>query len=166
WFHDWQPKIVQYISPQVWASRPGRVYQIARDYDLLLSIFPFEKEWYARRVPQLRVEFVGHPMIDRYGTAPAPEFNRASDQRPLVDERLSVLLLPGSRRSELARHLPVLKGALTMMRTVLPNLRARMVLPNEALHKQAVASNLPADVEIQMGGLAAALRDCTVAIAS
>src|SRR4051794_28127170 len=43
WFHDWRPKIIQYVSPQVWASRESRVYQVARDYDLLLSIFPFEK---------------------------------------------------------------------------------------------------------------------------
>ena len=67
WFHDWNPKIIQYVSPQVWASREGRAYQMARDYDLVLSIFPFEKEWYAKRVPQLRVEFVGHPIVDRYG---------------------------------------------------------------------------------------------------
>src|ERR1700760_1766144 len=56
---NWNPKIIQFISPQVWASRPGRARRLAEDYDLLLTIFPFEKEWYARRVPQLRVEFVG-----------------------------------------------------------------------------------------------------------
>src|SRR2546421_1543436 len=43
WFHDWAPKIIQYASPQVWASRSGRAYQMARDFDLLLSIIPFEK---------------------------------------------------------------------------------------------------------------------------
>ena len=57
WFHDWDPKIVQYVSPQVWASREGRADQLARDCDLLLSIIPFEKEWYARRTPNLRVDF-------------------------------------------------------------------------------------------------------------
>ena len=62
---SWNPKIVQFVSPQVWASRPGRANRLAADYDLLLSIFPFEKDWYARRVPKLRVEFVGHPMLDR-----------------------------------------------------------------------------------------------------
>src|SRR6266704_744940 len=67
WFHDWNPKIVQYVSPQVWASREGRGRKMARDYDLLLSIFPLEKEWYAKRVPGFRVEFVGHPIVERYG---------------------------------------------------------------------------------------------------
>src|ERR1017187_10049963 len=62
----WNPKIIQFVSPQVWASRPGRANLLAADYDLLLSIFPFEKDWYAKRVPKLRVEFVGHPMIGRF----------------------------------------------------------------------------------------------------
>ena len=65
-FSKWNPKIVQFVSPQVWASRPGRADRLAADYDLLLSIFPFEKDWYAQRVPKLRVEFVGHPMVGRF----------------------------------------------------------------------------------------------------
>jgi lipid-A-disaccharide synthase len=64
----WNPKIVQFVSPQVWASRPGRADLLAADYDLLLSIFPFEKDWYARRAPKLRVEFVGHPMVGRFNS--------------------------------------------------------------------------------------------------
>jgi lipid-A-disaccharide synthase len=72
WFHCWNPKLIQYVSPQVWASREGRAYQIARDYDLLLSIIPFERAWFAKRVPGFRVEFVGHPMVDRYRGAPPP----------------------------------------------------------------------------------------------
>ena len=65
---NWKPKIVQYVSPQVWASRPGRAKDMARDFDLLLTIFAFEKPWYAERVPEFRVEFVGHPAIDRFST--------------------------------------------------------------------------------------------------
>jgi hypothetical protein len=64
-FTPWNPRIVQFVSPQVWASRPGRAYTIAATHDLLLCIFPFEKAWYRQRVPGLRVEFVGHPMIGR-----------------------------------------------------------------------------------------------------
>ena len=65
-FHNWSPRIVYFVSPQVWASRPARAQQLERDVDLLLSIFPFEKAWYARRATRLPVEFVGHPMIDRH----------------------------------------------------------------------------------------------------
>ncbi|MGA2662165.1 MAG: hypothetical protein ABSH34_32195, partial [Verrucomicrobiota bacterium] len=72
WFHDWAPKLIQYVSPQVWASREGRAYRMARDYDLLLSIIPFESAWFAKRVPGFRVQFVGHPMVERYRQAPPP----------------------------------------------------------------------------------------------
>src|SRR5579859_2621299 len=67
WFHDWNPRIIQYVSPQVWASRETRAYQMAEDFDLLLSVVPFEPEWYAARVPKLAVQFIGHPMVDWYG---------------------------------------------------------------------------------------------------
>src|SRR5471030_1097375 len=97
-FSNWNPKIVQFVSPQVWASRPGRADKLARDYDLLLSIFPFEKAWYAKRVPQLRVEFVGHPMVER--SQKSEVRSQKSESTPIV------LLLPGSRKSELQRHLP------------------------------------------------------------
>ena len=102
WFHDWAPKIIRYVSPQVWASREGRAYQMARDHDLLLSIIPFEKAWYAKRVPRLRVEFVGHPLLDRYASAQSRMRNARTSSSP------SILLLPGSRPDELKRHLPVM----------------------------------------------------------
>ena len=84
----WYPKIIQFVSPQVWASRPGRANRLAADYDLLLSIFPFEKDWYAQRVPELRVEFVGHPMVGRFAqglTSPRGSNDKSgsSGTRPL-----------------------------------------------------------------------------------
>jgi lipid-A-disaccharide synthase len=161
WFHDWKPKIIQYVSPQVWASREGRAYQMARDYDAVLSIFPFEKDWYAKRVPQLRVEFVGHPNAERFGEWQVASGVRRGDKgKPLL------LLLPGSRTSELARHLPVMLEALVLIRAQLQNLRARMVLPNETLVRQAKALRLPVALEVQVGGLPESLREADVAIAS
>lgn len=158
WFHDWRPKLIQYVSPQVWASREGRAYQMARDYDLVLSIFPFEREWYAKRVPRLRVEFVGNPLMDRYAGFALRRTQRQG--APLV------VLLPGSRTGELARHLPVLIGALGIMREQLPGLRARMVLPNETLAEKAKAFGILDYLEVQVGGLPEALSEATVAIAS
>ena len=80
----WNPKIIQYISPQVWASRPGRADKMAKDIDLLLAIFPFEKDWYAARVPELPVKFIGHPIIDRYAGAPAAARRGAKDRKSVV----------------------------------------------------------------------------------
>jgi len=159
-FLKWEPKIIQFVSPQVWASRPGRANKLERDYDLLLSIFPFEKEWYARRVPKLRVEFVGHPMLGRYPSLAGAKSKDASVGTP----KLEILLLPGSRRSELQRHLPPMLNALSLMQEKLPSAVARMVLPNESLLQ--LAKSLGADVEIQIGDLPQALARADIAIAS
>jgi lipid-A-disaccharide synthase len=162
WFHDWNPKLIQYVSPQVWASREGRAYQLARDYDLLLSIFRFEQEWYAKRVPAFSVEFVGNPIAERYDhvkPAAAPV-----SSGPLASPM--VLLLPGSRPSELKRHLPILVEALKLMQAAHVSLRARVVLPSESLGERARAVGLPASVELQIGNLHKALGQADVALAS
>jgi lipid-A-disaccharide synthase len=186
WFHDWNPRIIQYVSPQVWASREGRARQMARDYDLLVSIFPFEKEWYAQRVPQLRVEFVGHPIVERYAdSAVAGCRLQVAGSRSVRSEAVPavsslphggtsagepssplVLLLPGSRANELRRHVPVMIGALEAMRATIPELRARMVLADENLLEQAKLFGLPVHLERRVGGLPEALTEADVAIAS
>jgi lipid-A-disaccharide synthase len=156
---DWRPKIVQFVSPQVWASRPGRADWLARDYDLLLSIFPFEKDWYARRAPKLRVEFVGHPLVGRWTVG---THNRApSDAAHRIP---TLLLLPGSRRSEWQRHLPVMRDALKAVREQRPDVKAKMVLPDESLRSLAQASG--AGVEMQIGHLPEALAAADAALAS
>jgi lipid-A-disaccharide synthase len=91
-------KVIYYISPQLWAWHAGRAKQIERDVDLMLTIFPFEKDWYARRAPKLRVEFVGHPMIDRFASEP-----KATTREPNL-----LALLPGSRAREVEKIFPVL----------------------------------------------------------
>jgi lipid-A-disaccharide synthase len=159
WFHSWNPRIVQYVSPQVWASRAGRAYQIARDYDQLLSILPFEAGWYASRVPSLPVKFVGNPLVDRFDKMPKIHETRLPGAAPRV------LLLPGSRAGELKRHLPVVCGALQILRRSLPDLVARMILPNEALAARARDFAGGEKIEISMGGLREALMQSDAAIA-
>jgi lipid-A-disaccharide synthase len=167
-FSKWNPKIVQFVSPQVWASRPGRADLLAADYDLLLSIFPFEKDWYAQRTSQLRVEFVGHPMVGRFnseGRVPrAPDSENLGTRGARPSE---VLLLPGSRKGELQRHLPVMLGAIKLIREELPDARVKMVLPDEELKNLAgKLFTLPEDWEIQLGNLPQALAGADAAIAS
>ena len=161
-FHNWNPKIVQFVSPQVWASRPRRADAMARDFDLLLGLFPFEQSWYARRLPDFRVEFVGHPIVDRFagampGSADAPA--RPPGAMPLV------VLLPGSRVGELKRHVPVMLEA---ARRIAARQTARfvMVLPDDRL--AVLARGLGADghrVELRVGELTTALGDATLALA-
>ena len=150
------PKIVQYVSPQVWASRPSRADKMAQDFDLLLCLFPFEKEWYARRVPRFRVEWVGHPMFDRAKAAAREEGTEPT-----------VVLLPGSRRGELKRHLPVIVEAAELI-AAKQKTRFKMVAPSEemAALARSCASAGTAKIEIQTGGLDAALSMASIAIAS
>ncbi len=164
WFHDWDPKIIQYVSPQVWASREGRARQMAKDYDLVLSILPFEKDWYATHTPQLKVQFVGHPILDRYG-AEVSLLKRERRSGEDLQRSPRILLLPGSRPGELRRHLPVMCGAVEILRGSVPGLTARMVLPNPSLVAQARDSGLVRNMDIQEG-LAQALPQADVAIAS
>jgi lipid-A-disaccharide synthase len=159
-FLNWDPRIVQYVSPQVWASRPSRAHQLERDVDLLLSIFPFEKEWYARCAPGLRVEFIGHPIVDRYGSHREEFLAKWSSVTPVL------LLLPGSRDSELKRHLPVMLAAAQKMQNQ-GAVFLRMVLPTERLAKLAEPKTMALpQLHVQTGNLAESLAAATVAIAS
>ncbi len=103
WLHRQGVPVIYYISPQLWAWRSYRAHSVARDVDLLLSILPFEKDWYAAR-GITNVEYVGHPLAGEvrpsYGRE---EFCRRNDLDP---GRPVVALLPGSRHKELVRILP------------------------------------------------------------
>jgi lipid-A-disaccharide synthase len=94
---------------------------MARDFDLLLCLFPFEKDWYARHVP----EFASSSSAIRCLTdIPPPSANPS--QVPVV------LLLPGSRRAELKRHLPVILGAARLIAARQPA-RFKLVAPSEGM---------------------------------
>jgi lipid-A-disaccharide synthase len=91
-------KVIYYISPQLWAWHASRAKQIERDVSLMLCIFPFEKDWYAKRAPKLRVEFVGHPFAEKI----------KAEVGSIEREKKLVLLLPGSREREVAKIFPIM----------------------------------------------------------
>jgi len=108
WLHRRGVPVIYYISPQLWAWRSYRVHGVQRDVDLLLSILPFEQEWFAAR-GMTQVTYVGHPLTGevrpRYDRG---EFCRRNDLDP---SRPIVALLPGSRHKELVRILPSMLDA-------------------------------------------------------
>jgi lipid-A-disaccharide synthase len=132
-------KVIYYISPQLWAWRPRRINRIKRDIDLLLSILPFEAEWFrARGVDQ--VEFVGHPLAGevkaRFGRE---EFCR---QHGLNPAQPIISFLPGSRRKELQRILPPMLAAIQRLKTARPDVQCVVVVaPSRTIEetKQLVA---------------------------
>ena len=103
--------VLYYIGPQVWAWRRGRVRKVARRVDRLAVVFPFEAELYA---PHLRdVEFVGHPLLDRVRVTRGREETLAA--HGLDPARRVVVLLPGSRLSEIDHLLPHLLEAVRLL---------------------------------------------------
>jgi lipid-A-disaccharide synthase len=99
--------VLYYVSPQVWAWRESRLGQIRRDVDRMAVLFPFEVDFY--RGHGMRVDFVGHPLVEEMDLEGPPEEEGAFQRRLGLDPaRPVVALFPGSRAGELARHWPLL----------------------------------------------------------
>ncbi len=92
--------VLYYISPQIWAWRPGRVKRIRKLVDHLAVILPFEEEFY--RGYTVPVTFVGHPLMDTLTSPQNKALNRPTQDHPVIG------FLPGSRDGEIARHLPIM----------------------------------------------------------
>lgn len=121
--------VVYYVSPQLWAWRPRRMRTMQRDVERVLVIFPFEEAIY--RNAGVDVRFVGHPLIDLVQGARSREvFLRETGLTPGAP---TVALMPGSRRNELERIVPVMAEAM-------PRIRARVP---EVQFTVACAPNLP-----------------------
>ncbi len=100
------------VAPQVWAWREGRVKTIARLVDQLFCLFPFEEAWFRER--GVNATYIGHPLASMVHTST----NRAEflERHGLPANRKLISLLPGSRRGEAARHLPILLETIALLR--------------------------------------------------
>jgi lipid A disaccharide synthetase len=99
--------IVDYVSPQLWAWRPGRARTMLGYVDHVLGLLPFEPEEY-RKLGGPPCSYVGHPLIEQLGSLrPNAEEQKRRDAEPPV-----LLVLPGSRRSEIRHHIEVFGAAL------------------------------------------------------
>ncbi|GMU59401.1 MAG: lipid-A-disaccharide synthase [Myxococcaceae bacterium] len=134
--------VVAYVAPMVWAWREGRTKTIARRYDRLLCILPFEEQFLRER--GVNAVYVGNPVVDQVPPVAEPaHFRRALG----LDERTPVLaVLPGSRRSEIARILPTLVKICQQVATQRPAVKLVLPvapgLPNELLAKHFEGSGL------------------------
>ncbi|MCG6551585.1 MAG: lipid-A-disaccharide synthase [Candidatus Magnetominusculus sp. LBB02] len=124
-------KVLYYVSPQVWAWRMGRIKKVARRSDIIAAILPFEPEIYAKE--NVYCEFVGHPIAEELKNHPV---DKAAVRREFsIDgSRPVVGILPGSRGSELRRHLPVLIDAVKILKVRHPEFQYLMpIAPNLAV---------------------------------
>ena len=104
--HEKGFKVFYYISPQVWAWKRGRIRKIKKSVDKMLVILPFEEEFYKRY--GVNVTYVGNPLLDelaKFGTANRSMFLRRNS---LGEKREIIALLPGSRKQEVKRMLPIM----------------------------------------------------------
>jgi lipid-A-disaccharide synthase len=137
--------IVYYVSPQLWAWRPGRMETMKTYVDRVLVIFPFEEALY--REAGVDVQFVGHPLVDLAKAGqPRESFLH---ERGLVPSAPTVALLPGSRKNELDRTVPVMAGAIPLIRAQVPD--AQFVVAcapamGDSLFAPLVADDLDANV--------------------
>ena len=102
-------EIIYYILPQVWASRPKRVEKLEKYCDKLLGILPFEVDYY----PNKKAQYIGHPLLDEIKV----NYTASSD---------SISFMPGSRRSEISRLLPLFK----IVREKLAEKQAVLIVPS------------------------------------
>jgi len=134
-------KLVYYISPQVWAWKKGRVKKMAKLLDLMICIFPFEKEFYEKS--GLKTIFAGHPLIDSLA-----ERRKAPCER----EAKLIALLPGSREREIAKVFPPMLDSAKELLAQNPDYRfatsgATPVL-TDLLKKMVSESGLTANFEV------------------
>jgi lipid-A-disaccharide synthase len=94
-------RVVYYIAPQVWAWKENRVKSMKECIDLMLVILPFEKEYFKNKW-NWEVEYVGHPLVEETEAAIARKHTDRFSEKPVV------ALLPGSRKQEISKKLPVM----------------------------------------------------------
>jgi len=100
---------MHYVAPSVWAWRPGRAKKIAKLYDHLLTILPFEPPYFEKE--GLKATFIGHSVVESGADAgDGPGFRKQHEFS--ADDKL-LMMLPGSRRGEVTRHLPIFEKAVS-----------------------------------------------------
>lgn len=125
-------KTVQYVSPSVWAWRQGRVHGIKQSIDLVLCLFPFEKVFYERY--EVPAAFVGHPLAKQL---PLENPIQIAKQQLGIDENQKhIALLPGSRKGEVERLLPMLLGAANILHGKHPDIQFLIPAINDARKQQ------------------------------
>ncbi|MDS7944910.1 lipid-A-disaccharide synthase [Acinetobacter sp. V110_1] len=125
-------KTVQYVSPSVWAWRQGRVHGIKQSIDLVLCLFPFEKVFYERY--EVPAAFVGHPLAKQLPLENPIQI--AKQQLGLNENQKHIALLPGSRKGEVERLLPMLLGTANILHKKYPDIQFLIPAINDARKQQ------------------------------
>ncbi len=104
--------IICYVAPTVWAWRQGRAKKMSKYFNYLLSVIPFEVNFFEKY--GLKTTYVGHPFIEKVKKIDDKNF---SNQLDLLNGDKTIIFLPGSRRSEIERHSPIMSQAIEYLRS-------------------------------------------------
>ena len=138
-------RTVNYVAPQVWASRSYRTRQMAKDFDLVLALFPFEVPFL--KSYGLSAEFVGHPVIERAARMTGGAALRA--RLGVGAEAPLLALLPGSRSNEIRFILPVFREAVALLAARIPRLVTLLpTVPHVAAKVKAATADWPTVLHI------------------
>jgi lipid-A-disaccharide synthase len=138
-------KTVNYVAPQVWASRAYRAKAMARYFDLILALFPFEVPFFQKY--GLKAAFVGHPVIERRTRMTGGDKFRAEHGIGMDVPLLA--LLPGSRTSEIRFIFPLFRQAVTLLASRIPGLITVLpTLPHVAAKVREAAKDWPTPLHI------------------
>ncbi|MDG2248403.1 MAG: lipid-A-disaccharide synthase [Paracoccaceae bacterium] len=135
--------IAHYVAPSVWAWRPNRAKKISEFVDHILALFPFEPRYF--RDVGIKCDFVGHPIVTE-SLADEESVAEFKNEYSLADDPI-ILCLPGSRKSEIDRLMPVFGETLEKFSNILPS--ARFVLPstpNIYEYSKKYLGSMPKDV--------------------
>jgi len=138
-------RTVNYVAPQVWASRSYRAKRMAHDFDLVLALFPFEVPFLKRY--GLRAEFVGHPVIERAARMTGGAALRA--RLGIATDAPLLTLLPGSRSNEIRFILPEFRSAVALLAQRIPGLVTVLpTIPHVAAKVAAATAEWPTKLHI------------------
>ena len=141
-------KTVHYVSPTVWAWREKRIFKIAKATNLVLSIFPFEKQVYDNQ--KIPCEFVGHTMAD--DIAIKPDKQKARHALQLKENEIVLAVLPGSRKREVDTLIDVFMQSCLLLKSDIKSLKVLIPVVNRQRKEQVdeyIQSHRP-DLSIQV----------------
>jgi lipid-A-disaccharide synthase len=118
-------KLVHIVAPSVWAYKEGRAKKYSKVYDKLLALLPFEPPYFTKY--GLSTEFIGYPVLEQDFYAKSRELRHEFN---IADNEKIIAITPGSRKSEISRHMPIIREALDMLATI-HKLTAIFVQPSD-----------------------------------
>ena len=146
--------VIYYISPQVWASRPGRIKTIKEYIHQMIVVFRFEEEFYKKY--GVKVKFVGHPLLDI--TKPSLSRHEFYNRFSLYENKITIALLPGSRNQEIKNILPIMLKAASLMHQKIPLLQ--FVIAKSSQVEWGIYNRLTAGTDLDLKIIEGFTYDC------